>query len=90
MQPNLKYKLGNRVRVTEQGHCFQGAVGTVSEPPPSLKNEQGWTSFNHTIAVDCIGFVTLYWISFDKPQLHESADLPCEAAAVAVDHLTFE
>ena len=90
MQLNKNYKLGNRVKVTEPGHCFQGAVGTVSEPPLALKQEHGWTSFKHTNDVDYTGSVALYWIWFDEPQVSPVSDQFCEAAAIGENHLTCE
>jgi len=80
------YDPGARVRVSERGHSFNGAVGTVALAPRSVaRASAGWSGHQQTVASD-MGPVILYWVRFDRLERDMNGD-PCEAAAVAAAHL---
>lgn len=88
MRNTFFFRCGDRVRVYENGHIFNGATGTVLNAPSELCHRvEGWSGCRK-IEPSCNGPLTFYWVVFDNPQSNSVASGPCEAAAVAESHLS--
>jgi hypothetical protein len=79
------FSIGDRVKLCERGHVYNGAVGTITDPPPNIKETFDWTSFRKIEPRD-FGSVLFYWVKFDSSQSDEICG-QCESMAVAVQHL---
>jgi hypothetical protein len=76
---NLKFKLGDRVRISKKHHWAQNALGTISEPPEFAKqlanDRTSWKGW-HRYVQGIKGRIEFYWVDFDNPQFDADGDGP--------------
>jgi hypothetical protein len=77
---------GDRVRVCESGHAFEGAVGTVTNAPPEINRADPEWNGHRGLHPTSSGPVDVYWVTFDTPQTDPFSEA-CDAAAIAWTHL---
>jgi hypothetical protein len=83
-----RFSLGDRVLVSTNCHWAQGAIGTVSEPPPQVVALSGpWDGLTR-MEVNALGPRIVYWVWFDEPQLDEYGLGPFRGGAIDVNALS--
>jgi hypothetical protein len=75
----MRFKLGDRVRVSEEYHWAQGALGTIAEPPDFAKqlveDQAPWGGLSR-IVQGTKGPIEFYWVCFNEPQQDADGDGP--------------
>lgn len=84
----MKFKLGDRIRISQNYHWAQGASGTITEPPPFVRQLvagqapwQGWRRFVPGVS----GAIEFYWVTFDEPQVDADGDGPYTGGEIEAD-----
>jgi hypothetical protein len=76
-----KFDVNDRVRVSSSFFWAKGVLGTIATPPPQVLAISGpWPDGLTSQEKSALGVATVYWVSFDEPQLMLMAMAPIAAA----------
>lgn len=79
----IRFSVGDRIRVSDDFFWAKGATGTVSAPPPEVMALSGpWDSNLTRQEVSALGVNTVYWVWFDEPQLDADEDGPYKGGQI--------
>jgi len=77
MAGSSKFRLNDRVLISENFFWAKNATGTVTEPPPEVFAIGGpWDENLTRQERSALGVHTVYWVWFDTPQLDADGDGP--------------
>lgn len=84
-----EYSAGERVEIRAEttGEWAHGAIGTVAEPPATVREIAGdWTGESRLV-LGLRGPVISYWVDFDKPRKDPDGDGPFFGAEIQAEDL---
>jgi len=81
----MKFKVGDRVRISSKVWWAKDCLGTISLPPEFAQNlvqeKAPWNG--HTRLVKGrIGTIIFYWVWFDEPQYASEGDGPYKGSEI--------
>jgi hypothetical protein len=86
----MKFKVGDRIRISMNHHWAQGATGTIGEPLPFLKqiveDEAPWDGIPRFVS-GRHGPIEFYFVWFDEPHLDGDGDGPYKGGEIKADAL---
>jgi len=84
----MKYKPGDRVKISKNYSWAQGAPGTIDDAPDFAKElvtqESPWEGHRRFIP-GVNGLVEVYWVWFDEPQYDLDGDGPYKGSEIEAD-----
>lgn len=83
----VAYLPGARVVVSEESPWAQGALATIAEPPPPVRDLTGeWVGCRRVVG-SLKGPLVCYWVVFDSPHYDADGDGPYTEAELPDDLL---
>jgi hypothetical protein len=86
------FKVGDRIRISDDYHWAQGALGTIALPDDMvvrLSADVPWHGcWRHVQGVNRL--FTFYWVTFDEPHTDEEGDDLYSSGEIDSDYLSLE
>ena len=66
-----RFQVGDRVKIRRTWSEENGAIGTVSQPPDSMRNDSGFGSNHFKQETSLTGSSSVvYWVELDVPEVY--------------------
>jgi hypothetical protein len=84
----MKFRLHDRIRISQTHHWAQGATGTISEPPDFLlkltEDDNPYEDY-HRYVQGVKGPIEFFFVWFDEPQIDADGDGPYKGGEIEAE-----
>ncbi len=86
MKEQNKFKIGDRVKISNDYHWAKNATGQISKCQFLLEDEE-WIENCYRDVESLKGKIRFYWIKFDSPHFDVDGDGPYSEAEIELEYI---